>query len=324
MSELPRGPWLKLSIDFCGPIPTGEYLLVLMDEFSRYPIVHVVRNTSFETVAPLLDNIFAMFSFPETIKSDNGSPFQSSAWKSFLNDRGIKARKITPLWPQANAQAESFNKPLMKAIRAAIVERRNWKSAMIEFLRMYRCTPHATTQFTPYRLLFGRDPKTKLPQMRFNETKHSDDEAVRARDETQKQKMKEYADERRQARQENITVGDVVLLQRKKDNKTDSPRDPQPLIVSDSNHGMITAKYPNGKEVTRNKSKFKKFDSQPELLVQRKDDDMEKNDQNEQMQTNETGESSANDGNNMSENNSAKQERPKRVIRKPKRLIEEQ
>ena len=26
MSELPKGPWLKLGIDFCGPLPTGEYL----------------------------------------------------------------------------------------------------------------------------------------------------------------------------------------------------------------------------------------------------------------------------------------------------------
>ena len=24
MSELPRGPWLNLSVDFCGPLPTGE------------------------------------------------------------------------------------------------------------------------------------------------------------------------------------------------------------------------------------------------------------------------------------------------------------
>ena len=31
MSELQRGPWLKLSMDFCGPIPTGAYLLVLVD-----------------------------------------------------------------------------------------------------------------------------------------------------------------------------------------------------------------------------------------------------------------------------------------------------
>ena len=42
MSELPRGPWLYLSVDFCGPLPTGEYLLVIVDEYSWYPVVEIV------------------------------------------------------------------------------------------------------------------------------------------------------------------------------------------------------------------------------------------------------------------------------------------
>ena len=163
ISSLPKAPWLKLSIDFCGSVPTGEYLLVLVDEFSRYPVVHVVKSTSAETIIPLLDQTFAIFGYPEVSKSDNGPPFQGSEWHTYLEQCGIKKRKITPLWPQANSQAECFNKPLMKAIRAATVEGRNWKKALVEFLRMYRTTPHSTTLFTPYRLLFGRDPKTKLP-----------------------------------------------------------------------------------------------------------------------------------------------------------------
>ena len=42
MSELPRGPWLNLSVDFCGPLPTGEYLLVIVNEYSWYPVVETV------------------------------------------------------------------------------------------------------------------------------------------------------------------------------------------------------------------------------------------------------------------------------------------
>lgn len=36
MSEVPSNPWTNLSADFCGPLPTGEYLLVVVDEYSRY------------------------------------------------------------------------------------------------------------------------------------------------------------------------------------------------------------------------------------------------------------------------------------------------
>ena len=55
-------------------IPTGKYLLVIVDEFSRYPIVEVKRSTSMETVIPVVDKVFSLFSFPEVVKTDNGPP----------------------------------------------------------------------------------------------------------------------------------------------------------------------------------------------------------------------------------------------------------
>ena len=39
MSELPSNVWEKLSNDFCGPFPRGYYLMVIIDEYSRYPVV---------------------------------------------------------------------------------------------------------------------------------------------------------------------------------------------------------------------------------------------------------------------------------------------
>ena len=117
MSDLPRGPWLNLSIDFCGPLPSGQYL------YDRrvlpLSVVEVVRSTSAETVIPVVDKVFRTYGYPELVKSDNGPPLNSQAWKDFLATCGVKHRKITPLWPQANAQAENFNTPMMKAIRAA-------------------------------------------------------------------------------------------------------------------------------------------------------------------------------------------------------------
>ena len=96
ISTLPRGPWLELSIDFCGPLPTGEYLLVIIDEFSRFPVVEVVRSTSAETVIPVVDNVFSLLGYPEIVKSDNGPPFNGHVWKAFMQENGIRHRKITP------------------------------------------------------------------------------------------------------------------------------------------------------------------------------------------------------------------------------------
>ena len=44
MTPLPETPWRELSTDFYGPLPTGEYLLVIIDEYSRYPVVEIVRS----------------------------------------------------------------------------------------------------------------------------------------------------------------------------------------------------------------------------------------------------------------------------------------
>ena len=149
----------------------------MIDEYSRFPVAEVLRSTAAETVAPIVDKVFCTYGYPEVIKSDNGPPFNSQAWKRFVNSCGVRHGKITPLSPQANAQAESFNKPLMKAIRAAKIQGHSWINAMHQFLRVYRCTPHTTTTFTPYYLLFRRESRTKFPE--FSSSTHADDKFIR-------------------------------------------------------------------------------------------------------------------------------------------------
>lgn len=122
MSELPSGPWLNLSADFCGPLQNGDYLFVIVDEYSRYPVVEIVKSVSANTVIPVLDKVISQFSVPAVIKTDNGSPFNSAAFANYAKYCGFTHRKITPRWPRANAQSESFNKPLMKCVKSAYVE----------------------------------------------------------------------------------------------------------------------------------------------------------------------------------------------------------
>ena len=43
MLEMPSKPRTTLSADFCGPLPSGDYLFVITDEYSRYPIVEIIK-----------------------------------------------------------------------------------------------------------------------------------------------------------------------------------------------------------------------------------------------------------------------------------------
>ena len=75
---------------------------------------------------PKTDRIFATHGILRVAKNDNGTPFASEEIKVYMEDKGIKHAQITPLWPQANSEAESFMKPVTKAIKAAPAECRDW------------------------------------------------------------------------------------------------------------------------------------------------------------------------------------------------------
>ena len=60
-------------------------------------------------------------------------------------ENGIEHRRTTPLWPQANGEVGRQNRAILKRLRIAQAEGRDWRSQMDDFLMMYRSTPHSTT-----------------------------------------------------------------------------------------------------------------------------------------------------------------------------------
>jgi len=68
-------------------------MFLIIDDYSRYPVVEMVKSTSAATAIPKLDNVFSEFGVPGVVKSDNGPPFNSKEFASFADDRGFKHRK---------------------------------------------------------------------------------------------------------------------------------------------------------------------------------------------------------------------------------------
>ena len=253
MSHLPDRPWKELSIDFIGPFPTGESLLVVMDDYSRFPEVEIVHPTSSNTVIPKLDAIFARQGIPSELRSDNGPPFNGGEFASFASYLGFKHRRITPLWPGANGEVERLMKTLGKAIRAAFIDQRNWKQELYTFLRQYRATPHSTTGVSPSELLNGRPMKIMLPELR-QETQPMG--TIDNRDALEKSKMKRNADDRRGAKDSKLSVGDIVLVRQPHKNKLSAPFDSRPLKITARKGNMVTAR--RGRyTITRNIAHFK-------------------------------------------------------------------
>ena len=77
MTEFPERPCQRIFLDFSCPYPSGEYCLIVVDDYSRYPVVELLSITPPAAVIPRLGKSFSMFGIPEECKSENGPPFQS-------------------------------------------------------------------------------------------------------------------------------------------------------------------------------------------------------------------------------------------------------
>ena len=112
-----------MSVDFTHV--NDETLLLIIDDYSRFPFVEPVSSTSANAVIPKLDQLFATFGTPRVVKSDNSPPFNGEEFAKFARVLGFNHRKVTPPWPRANGEVERFVKTLNKCIKAAKAEGRN-------------------------------------------------------------------------------------------------------------------------------------------------------------------------------------------------------
>ena len=71
-TALPTGPWRDLAIDLLGPLPTGESILFIVDHYSRYYEIDIMRSPVASKVISSLEEIFARHGLAESLTSDNG------------------------------------------------------------------------------------------------------------------------------------------------------------------------------------------------------------------------------------------------------------
>lgn len=101
---LPSVPWEHLAIDFLGPLPSGHYLFVVVDYYSRYKEVEIMTNT--EAVPTVrLRRIFARFGLPLSIHSDNGPQFISQEFENYCKNNNIHHNTGIPYWRSGTAKS---------------------------------------------------------------------------------------------------------------------------------------------------------------------------------------------------------------------------
>ena len=248
-------PWDRIHIDVCGPFPSGDYILGIIDASTRWPEIHIIRSTSSETIVRCMNKTFATHGFPSEIITDNAPNLISVDIKDYCNEKGIIHKSSIPYWPQGNSEIERFYKTLGKTIKRMNAEGRKWQYDIYQFLLDYRNTPHMSTNASPAKLLMNRDLKTKLPAINTSLTK----EFVKAkeRDDEQKAKSKIYYDKRKKAKHSPVKIGDFVLMKQQKKNKLTTNFCTHPAKVIQIDGVAVTLLY-NNKTYVRNLAHVKK------------------------------------------------------------------
>ena len=122
-----------------------------------------MHSTTTENIVDGLSIIIARFGFPYSLNSDRGPQVLSEDFQAFLQESGIEHSTSPPLWPQTNGEVERQNRTLLKALKVAQVEGKNWREEVLKFLLAYRSTLQVSTGSTPASLMFGTELKRKLP-----------------------------------------------------------------------------------------------------------------------------------------------------------------
>uniref|UniRef100_A0A0N5C0U7 RNA-directed DNA polymerase n=1 Tax=Strongyloides papillosus TaxID=174720 RepID=A0A0N5C0U7_STREA len=158
--DIPDGPWQRLNMDIRGPLPItirkNEYLLVAVDEFSKFTIALPIRKTKTEDIIFAINtSIFCLYGPPKTIRVDNAKYFTSELFANFMKSWNVELRTSIAYNHNSNGLVERSNRTINEII-ACYEADENWDIVVPTVMGVYNSQAHSSTGQKPYEVLHGR------------------------------------------------------------------------------------------------------------------------------------------------------------------------
>jgi hypothetical protein len=158
-----------VTVDYYGPLPPSRsrvsYILVVIDAFSKFVKLYPLRRAQARISVRRVVEDFHRVVPIKVILSDHGTQFQSRLWQDTLRQWGITPTMSSIRHPQSNP-TERVMKELGRLFRAYCHNAHaNWASVLSSIELLFNTTTHSSTGFSPYEVIFGRNPTNPLSRL---------------------------------------------------------------------------------------------------------------------------------------------------------------
>lgn len=166
-------PYERIAMDIIGPLPKSssghKFALVICDYATRYPDVYPLRSIQVKHIVRCLVELFSRVGISNEILTDQGTNFMSHLMKSLYSQLGVKGIRTTTYHPETDGLVERFNGTLKQMLRKFIDDTgKDWDKWLPFLLFAYREVPQASTGFSPFELLYGRQVRGPLDMLKDN------------------------------------------------------------------------------------------------------------------------------------------------------------
>ena len=239
--EIPHSPWTKLATDLF--MLDGEDYLLITDYYSKYPLIHKLRNTTSETVSAIVSATFSLYGVPLCIVSDNGPQYTGQPFQDMCKKWGIRHTTSSPRYPRSNGMAERNVRTVKSLMKKCKETGQDIQVALLH----YRATPLGSNLPSPAELLLGRQIRTTLPSHHLR--RHPNSDEVYDNLKKRQEEMKENHDKNAGPNLPPLQIGQRVRC-RDKDNSW-IPAQVTKVCKEPHSYEIET---PNGSTLRRNRS----------------------------------------------------------------------
>ena len=172
-----------------------QHILVITDHFTRFATAIPTKNQTAKTTADALLNGFIVhYGIPKKLHSDQGANFESRLIKELCTIMGCDKSRTTPYHPMGNGMTERYNRTLLGMLGTLEPHQKaDWKTHVAPLVHAYNCTRHESTNFSPYSLMFGRNPNLPV-DLKFGVSDEQPAESLTKYIDNLRRRMKESFD----------------------------------------------------------------------------------------------------------------------------------